>query len=124
MTIADLLAEVDEIKPSTYDDAIKIKWISEIDGKIFKEVISTHEKDEDTKEEFNGYTSADMNEELLVDFPYDALYRHYLFAMIDYSNGETDRYVNSMTMFNTAYKDYIEYFNRTHLPIQSHLKLF
>lgn len=43
MTIAEVLAEVDEIKPNQYDDALKIQWISRLEGKIYSEIINTHE---------------------------------------------------------------------------------
>ena len=39
MTIAEVLAYVDEVKPNTYDENIKIGWLSEVDGKVFNDVI-------------------------------------------------------------------------------------
>ncbi len=122
MTISEILAEVDEIKPNTYDDNIKIKWLSELDGKVFNELVTTHEHEDDI--EFKGYTEADIDEELLIPFPYTDTYRNWLFAMIDYSNGETDRFSNSMVMFNNAYSTYAKYFNSTNKPIQQPIKLF
>ena len=120
MTIEEVLAEVDEIKPNTFDDNIKIKWISELDGKIFNELILTHEHDSEVT--FEPYT--DMNTELLAEFPYTDIYRHYVFANIDYSNCESDRYQNSMLMFNNAYEEYRKHYNKTHKPIQNILKVF
>lgn len=122
MTIEEVLAEVDEIKPNTFDDNIKLKWLSELDGKIYKELILTHEHDADIT--FTPYTSADMNKELLAEFPYSDIYRHYVFANIDYSNGESDRYQNSMVMFNNAFDAYRKYYNKTYKPIQNILKVF
>ena len=50
--------------------------------------------------------------------------RDYLMGMIAYSNGETERYQNSMIMFNSNYKEYADWYNRTHKPIQKPLKVF
>ena len=124
-TIAEVLAEVDEIKPNTYDDNMKIKWLAELDQKIFNDVIATHVITDDISlEDIAEYSEANMNKELFVPFPYSDLYRNYVFAMIDYSNGETDRYQNSMIMFNTSYQSYTAWYNRTHRPISKPLKLF
>lgn len=153
MTIEQVLAQVDEIKPNTYDDNTKILWLSELDGRIWQEIIKTHEgaeeylkalnpsdyeevteeTEEDTEPveeeqkepiEFVGYDTVDLGKVLLAPFPYDKLYREYIFAQIDYSNGETDRYINSATAFNAAYTDFAAFYNRTHLPISNPLKLF
>lgn len=122
MTISEILAEVDEIKPNTYDDNIKIKWLSELDGKVFNELVMTHEHEDGAA--FTGYTEADMEKELLIPFPYTDTYRNWLFAMIDYSNGETDRFGNSMLMFNNSYSTYSKHFCSTNKAIQLPYKLF
>ena len=124
MRIDEILADVDEIKPNTYDDNVKLRWLSELDGKIFDQIILTHEHEvpEEGELTFEPYQS--LSEDLLVPFPYTDLYRHYLFAMIDYSNGETDRYQNSMVMFNASYQEFTNWYNRTHKPISKPLKIF
>lgn len=121
MTLGEIIAEVDELKPNTYDDTIKVRWLSELDGRIYHEVICTHEADED-QEEYKGHS--EVSEDLLVKDPYTDIYRHYLYAMIDYTNGETDRYQNSMLMFNNAYQTFCNYYNRTFKPIAKPLILF
>lgn len=122
MNIAQILAQVDEIKPNTYDDNIKIAWLSELDGQIYNDVFLTHELDENVPSMFLGYTEADLNTELLVGYPHESIYRNYLFAQIDASNGETDRYANSMTLFNASFKDFKSDYNRQHMPLQKTMK--
>lgn len=128
MTIAEVLAYVDEVKPNTYDENIKIGWLSEVDGKVFNDVILTHEReaaeDEELMTEFTAYTEDNEYQELLIPDTYADVYKHYLFAMIDYSNGESDRYTNSMIMYNSRYQEYTYWYNRTHKPIQHQLKVF
>jgi len=116
MKVSEVLAMVDEIKPNTYDDNIKIMWLSELDGKIFNEIIKTHVIDENTPSEFAGYDETSINEELLAKFPHEDIYRNYLFAQIDFANGETERYTNSMIMFNESYRSFTADYNRNHLP--------
>lgn len=128
MYISSVLALVDAIKPNTYDENIKIQWLSDLDGKIFNEVILTHERDKDEEGNIIGPSEVPVyettNDELIVSEPYADIYRNYLFAMIDFSNGESDKYTNSMIIFNNSYKSFTDYYNRTHLPNQVSLKVF
>lgn len=140
MTIAEVLAQVDALKPNQYDDQMKIAWLSTLDGKIYAEVMLTHELpfveketyDEITGEsilemvplEFNGYTEYDMNTDLLVKEPYTDIYTNYVFAMIDYHNQEMDRYNNSMLMFNSRYAMFKAWYNKNHMPLSMSPKLF
>ena len=138
MKISDILAKVDELKPTTFDDNTKIDWLSELDGRIFNTVIMTHVHDliktivvdEETGEEreelveptFTAYTSEDQ--ELILDDIYADVYRHYLYAMMEYATGETERYQNSMLMFNSKYQEFCNWYNSTHLPIQKPYKFY
>lgn len=140
MTINQILALVDEINTNSYDTKVKIDWLSKLDGRVFNDVILTHEHDlvpenseseDDETEEvnlveptFSGYDDSSLNTELLIDDTYSDVYRDYLMAMIAYSNGETERYQNSMIMFNSNYQEYLDWYNRTHMPIEKPLKLF
>lgn len=124
-TINDILTELDAVKPNQYDDDLKITWLSKLERMIVNDVILTHKLLEDEEyPEFNGYTENDMSAELIVPDPYSELYTLYLMAQIDFYNNETDRYADSMIMFNNSYRDFTRYFNRTHLPLPSPLKLF
>lgn len=54
--------------------------------------------------------------ELLVPPPHDNIYRTYLGAMIDYANGEYDRYNNSMILFNKQFGSLTAWYARTYHP--------
>lgn len=122
MTIREALARLDELVPNTYNPENKIQWLSDLDGKIKKEIIDTHEGAEAVT--FEGYTENNLDAELLVPPGYDDLYMFWLEAKIDFSNKEYNRYNNSIVSFNTAYQAFDNYYNRTHLPIQTKLKFF
>lgn len=64
------------------------------------------------------YSGKDI--ELLVNPPHDKLYRAYLTAMIDYANGEYDKYGNTMQMFNQYYNEFVRWFMVNYRPAYTH----
>ncbi len=115
MTIHEALAHIDTVKPNSYEQGIKIKWLSELDGMVKTEIIDTHEGGECV--DFSGYDeNTELDTVLLVPVPYDKVYIHYLEMQIDYANNEYAKYNNSMVMYNTAYTTYKLYYNRDHKP--------
>ena len=123
MTIIEAINGVDAVKPNTYDQTQKIRWLSELDGIVKKEIIDTHEGGEDIS--FNGYKEDTLlSTTLLIPAPYDEVYIRYLEMKIDYSNGEYGKYNNSKTMYNTAFFAFKNYYNRTHMPKGNKFKFF
>lgn len=114
MTIGDAVAVTDSrILGNQYTYEEKVRWLSEIDKRIFNEVISR--RADSGISEFDGYSaSSDPDTRLLVSSGYDDIYIYYLEAMINKANCEYSRYNNSMIMFNTLYSLYKRHFNRTH----------
>lgn len=116
MTIIEAITRVDTVKPNTYSQTEKIKWLSELDGIIKAEIIDTHEGGENVA--FSGYTAeTDLNTKLLVPAPYDEVYIRYLEMQIDYANNEYGKYNNSMVMYNSVYTAFEKHYNRDHMPI-------
>lgn len=123
MTIIEAINRIDSLKPNNYTQEDKIKWLSTIDGVIKKEIIDTHEGADTII--FNGYDiDTALDTILLVPAPYDDVYIKWLEAQIDYFNGETARFNNSIVMYNTAYSVFERYYNRTHMPIGKSIKFF
>jgi hypothetical protein len=116
MTIEQAISLVDKLKPNQYLPVLKIKWLSKLDGQIFKEVFATHEDNPIIA--FDGYTEDDKEKELLVPYPFDEdIYNYFLQAQIDKENGETAKYNQSITLYNNAFLAFQNYWNRTHMPI-------
>jgi len=67
---------------------------------------------------FAGYTpEADLDGTvLLIEWPYDEIYRWYLEMKIDDANGEMTKYNNSAAKYNMYYQAYQNAYNRAHLP--------
>ncbi len=115
MTIMEVLYRIDAVKPNSYTQSEKIKWLSSLDGVIKNNIIDTHEGGEDVV--FNGYNeNTDISTTLLVPAPYDDIYLRWLEAQIDYANGEYGKYNNTLVAYNDAYDLYWRYYNRTHMP--------
>ena len=121
MTIMDAIYRLDELKPNSYSQSEKIKWLSSLDGLIKSDIIDTHKGGENVV--FSGYNeNSDLSTVLLVPAPYDDIYLRWLEAQIDYANGEYGKYNNSITAYNDAYEIYQRYYNRTYMPISKGTK--
>ena len=115
MTIMDALYRIDGLKPNSYSQSDKIKWLSSLDGVIKSEIIDTHEDGEDIV--FNGYDeNTEITTKLIVPAPYDDIYLRWLESQIDYANGEYGKYNNTSKAYNDAYSLFERYYNRTHMP--------
>lgn len=123
MTLMDAIYRIDNLKPNSYSQEEKIKWLSALDGTIKAEIIDTHEGGEGVV--FNGYDeNTVLTTAMLVPHPYDEIYIRWLETQIDYANGEYGKYNNSISMYNTAYAAYERYYNRTHLPVSKNFTHF
>jgi hypothetical protein len=115
MTILEAINRTDRIKPNTYSQPEKVRWLSTLDGVVKNEIIDTHEGGEDVK--FEGYNDETLlTTELLIPAPYDEVYIRYLEMKIDYANGEFGKYNNSTVAYNTAFSAFEKYYNRDHMP--------
>ena len=115
MTIMEALHRIDTIKPNSYNQAEKIKWLSTLDGIIQTEIIDAHDDGENAV--FNGYTEdTPLTTTLTVSAPYDEIYLFWLEAKINYWNGEYGKYNNSIAMYNEAYSTFAKHYIRTHSP--------
>lgn len=118
MTIIEAINLLDSLKQNTYSQIDKIRWLSRLDAMVKKQIIDTHEGADEVS--FTGYDeNTDCSTELLVPAPYDEVYLRWLEAQIDYANGEYGKYNNSITMFNTAFEAYGNYYNRSHMPMNN-----
>ena len=115
MTITEAITAADTLKPNTYTSAQKIFWLSCLDGRIFREIILTHEDYEG--EIFEGYASdVDTDTVLYVVHPFEDLYIYYLMAQYAQADGEVAKYNLYITLFNNLMSSYQAYYNRTHMP--------
>jgi hypothetical protein len=115
MTIFEAIAQADLLRPNELDPAVKLRWLSTLDGQIHAELLSAHA---DPPGPFSGYdeTTELQSTRLLVDKPYDELYPRYLLMRIDLEHGELDRYNNDAAVFNRLWQSTAAHHCRTHTP--------
>lgn len=97
MTIKRLLRLVRSMYPTEFEDEVLLLWLSQCENTLLTEVMLLSVADCTEYTEANDAT-------LLVPHPYDKLYLPYMQAMICQANGETDKYMNHMQVYN-AYRD-------------------
>lgn len=126
MTLADLIAYVDKIRPNAFDKDIMTGWVNEIENKVYQEVISRalpegymeFAEHMNPPEIFHGPYQYDMDEEreLLVPDVHKDVYVTYILAQMDYANMEIDRYNVDTAMNQAAWQDYAAEYRRNHMP--------
>lgn len=113
LTVQQAIERANEMRQgNASSDETKIRWLSELDGIIYNDVILTHHKD---AKPFTPYEDGSV--ELIAAFPYDVVYVYWLMAQIDLAASELNRYNNSMELFNKALNDYKAWYNRNNMPI-------
>lgn len=116
MKIDEVINVVDALKPNAYTQEEKIRWLSNLDSRVKVQIMDVHDDNQHT--DFKGYNNlTELGTELLVSEPYDEMYLRWLEAMIDYNNGDDDRYNSAIILFNSAYESYKRHYTRTHTPL-------
>ncbi len=109
LTINTAIAEALTLHPDAISDSIKVRWLSELDGKIMRETM--------LRDDFTPYRfPEDGDRELAVIEPYDNIYTLYIIAMSDFFSGEMENYAASAALFDTAYTEFRKNYIRSHIP--------
>ena len=110
MKIKEAIAFARKLSGNAIDDDTLCRWLSELDGRLMLDFYKGSE--------WMSYSvPQDEEHDLLIPFPWDEMYVHYLEAMVYYSNGEFERYRNSYEMYNKKELDYRQWYARNQLPI-------
>ena len=120
MKLKDAIEQIDRLKPNKFTDEEKTKWLYELDGKIFREIVETHVRPAylASIRYLRPYVAGQDDElVLLAPEPHDVVYRWWLECQIDIGNNEISRYNNSRTMFNQAYEELQGWWNRMYMPV-------
>ena len=115
MTVFEAIAREDLLRPNELDPAVKLRWLSTLDGQVHAELLSLHEG---CPEPFGGYDGETelQTTQLLIPWPYDELYPCYLVMRMDLEHGEPDRYNNDAAQFNRLWQSYSGSWCRSHAP--------
>jgi hypothetical protein len=118
MTVRELLAMVDQLRPNAYTDQEKIDMLNTIEGRVYTDILL---KAEGYEGEFVPFKEGQEKRELIVPVPFTDLYVFYLAAMIDFYNGDSGRYNDTMVLYNRAFDDYAAYYREHNMPKQTDL---
>jgi uncharacterized protein YfbU (UPF0304 family) len=118
MTIKECIDIVDNMKPNQYEVEDKVRWLSFLDRIVIIDVLQTHENYDEKYNLFEGYSNDNLSAKLIVDAPFDQMYIEFLKMKIDEANGETARYNNSATMFNSYMSMFRKWYNKKNVPLQ------
>ena len=111
MTGQEAVLWADSLAPNEYTAEQKIAWLSDLDGKFYREFLARYEG----ADEIPPQPYTDGKETLLIPEPYARdIYGHWLLAKIAEANQEITLYNLHSTLFNTEYKGYCELYNREH----------
>ncbi len=108
MNLRETIESFDNQKANTVSLETKIKWLSQLDYKIFSDILSDR-----IGGEFLGYNAqTSLETSLLAPEEYGDIYILYLNMKTDYKNGEIGRYNNSAMLYNRAYMEMSDFINR------------
>lgn len=111
MTLSQAINMVDDIKPNAFSDETKTAWINEAEGLVQTEVLLL------AIDDVKAYRwERDYGTELLAKPPHDKIYWTYLSAMVDFGNGEYNKYQNTMQLFNSFFGEYQRWFALHYRP--------
>lgn len=106
MTIKSLIDQAFELAGSTVSQETMLSWLSDIDGQIAYDCLGV--------DLILPYDEDDLGSEPVVGDPWGRnIYEPYLEAMIYYTHGEIDRYVNAKTMHTQNYLEFRKWLRRT-----------
>ena len=117
MTVSEVIEKVKDLKPNAYKDHTLLDWLNEVEAMVQKELMDT------MPEGIREYRiEKDMEEELLLPRPYNALYETYNIMRIEFNQLEFTAYNNTAELFNKQYEEAQKYYNEKY-PKTSKLKV-
>lgn len=119
MTLSKVIEQFDSERANGLSLEAKIRWISQLDMKIFDEILKAR-----GDKAFKGY-DVTTPFETVVKAPdeYSEVYILYLNMKLDLLNGEIARHNNSAMLFNMMYSDMHDSINReSPVPVKNTIK--
>lgn len=118
MKVREAVEMANIMKPNAFDDALKVFWLSQLEGKIAADIFELAQEDLIQAR----YTPEDMETEMLVQYPHDDIYVQWLAAKIDEANGEYNKYENQMAIYNSYYANFSRWFQQNYEPANGYLE--
>ena len=111
MKLTDAISQAVLLTGAAVEPSVMCRWLSELDGQLSLTLYKT-----DSIIQYQMPGEGQESPALLVPYPWDGMYIHYLEAMCYYTTGDFGRYQNSMAMYNQGEKAFREWCIRMHYP--------
>lgn len=116
MTIANAISAADALLSNEIAESVKVRWLNELDEQIWYDLILTHEREADAGSTYTAHT--ETTDSLIVPDFASGLYVEYLIMQINLAHGETERYNAAAAVFQNKLQSYVNWYNRTHMPVR------
>lgn len=122
MTIREAINTADSGITNGIEFQNKLRWLSDLDGKVFS-MMRGYE--DGPKGEFDGYDNeTNTDTQMLIEAPYDDIYIMYLQMKIFLCLAEYTRYNNAALLYNEAWQQYANHYNRSHMHKETKIRYF
>lgn len=119
MQIKELMDSVKALRPSGYTDAEMLSWINRIEQMIWNNLVITHALPDGMVTELPVYDAETEDDTvLLAPLLHDEIYQHFMIMQIDLFNMEYIKYNNSRALYNTAWTELANWWNRNYRPVK------
>lgn len=124
VTLDEVITYFDEQCPNQYSREEKIRWISELDERIYEDIIKPRQPLLYVTT-FNGYgDDAYGDTVLLVPSMFKDIYKYWIEKNVDINNREIGAANNAIANFTAIYEDYYAWYNRNHIITQNKRIIF
>lgn len=117
MTVREVIESADRLRANPLSDKEKIEYLSELDMRIYEDIVLRHQGSEIPVPRTFPYTADTA--ELIAPARFKRMYVLYLCLEIDWALDETEHYTNDLIRFQDAYEAFAAWYNETHLPVQA-----
>lgn len=115
---AEIITNVDTRYPNEASMAEKISALDTLERQIYREIVVTHDGADEVETFITGDGHINYDDPTIAPDEFHDMYEYYVEAIIAQRYGETARYNNAASAFNTRYNAFQNYWNRTHTPLQ------
>ena len=100
MTALEAISEFDTLKPNSFSQEQKLRWLDRLDGFVQKSVLDWYPGRQ------TSFAGGELDRVLLMEEPFAEAYLHWMEAKVHYFNQEIDRYNSAIGMFRGIFEDY------------------
>lgn len=112
MTLGQLVAEIETVKPHEFPKETVTRWLTEVENAAVEQIFN-HAEGTDIRFERYDY-ELDHEKEMNIPDRFADVYLNYAAAKIDYANREYGGYNNAVAMYQAAFDELAAYWKRTH----------